>query len=222
LKKHLLSYVVLFAFIFFGITLLGDASADSFRDMIVKNNLAQQLYTPNGDTAIGNTTHPKVIVVDFFDNYCPACREVSGSLEQVARNNPNVEIIFKDLAALGESSELPARAALSAAKQNKYSAMHHGMMKSNTYLDEAKLKELAKKISLDMKQFLGDINSPSIHQQLEKNTKLSDDLQINAVPTLFIANAKILKNPTSVPQYRWEEAFDGKKFHSLLQQVAAQ
>src|ERR1700761_7556134 len=65
---------------------------------------ARASWTDPGAPSIGSTT-PKVTLVEFFDFRCPYCRRMVPVLDRVAKDNPDLRIVFKDMPILGSESK---------------------------------------------------------------------------------------------------------------------
>lgn len=132
---------------------------------------------PNGD----------VNVVDFFDYQCSHCGELSETLNALVKNDSHVRIIYKDLPILSDESEFAAKAALAAAKQNKYLALHNRLMALGSSFNQDQVLNAAKQAGLDMDKLQSDMKSKAIAQEIKNNLTLSRKLGINGTPTLVIA-----------------------------------
>lgn len=92
------------------------------------------LGNPKGDVA----------VAVWFDYQCPFCKKVEPILNEVARKDGKVAILLKDWPIFGDLSTAAARAAWSARRQNRLSALHDRLMAVPKRLDTARLdKEIA-------------------------------------------------------------------------------
>lgn len=162
---------------------------------------------PNGD----------VNIVDFFDYQCGHCGELSQTLRGLIKKDPNVRVIFKDLPILSNESEFAAKAALAAAKQNKYLQLHNRLMSFNTSFNEAQVLEAAKQIGLDMTKFKHDLNSKTIAHEINNDLTLSQKLGIHGTPTLVIAkNTKDLKGEKA---YIIAGALDESEIKDILRKI---
>ena len=162
---------------------------------------------PNGD----------VNIVDFFDYQCRHCGELSQTLRGLVKKDPNVRVIFKDLPILSSESEFAAKAALAAAKQNKYLQLHNRLMAFDTSFDNAQVLEAAQQVGLDMTRFKHDLNSKAIAQQIDNNLTLSQKLGIRGTPALVIA--KNTKNLKGEKAYIIEGALDESEIKDVLRKI---
>lgn len=76
------------------------------------------------DAPVGGDPQGDLTIVDFFDYQCPYCRRAEAALDEFAREDGHVRIIYKDWPILGEASTQAARRALAARDQGKYLEAH--------------------------------------------------------------------------------------------------
>ncbi len=139
------------------------------------------------DPAIGNP-HALVSVVEFSDTRCPYCREMRPELAALARQDPNVRVIFKDIPILGPDSVLEARALLAAQRQGGYAAMQAVVMSDTSPETESDLRATAGRLGLNADRLTHDMNDPAIAARLAANTELAQALGITGTPALVIGN----------------------------------
>ncbi len=140
------------------------------------------------DPVLGN---PKgtVTLVEFYDYQCGHCREMTPTISEAIKNNPQLRVVFKPFPIFGESSELAAKAVLAAAKQDKFAVMHEELMKATDYSQDH-LLQLAKKLGLNLNKFKTDLTSPAVSQEIAATVALAKQLKIYFTPVLIAANAK--------------------------------
>ena len=150
----------------------------------------QALFKNNNSPVIGNK-NAKVQIVEFFDYQCHHCKVASKTMNEILANNKDIRVVFKEFPIFGKPSLLAAKAALAAAKQGKYYAMHNALM-ANTQrpLTETVIERTAKNIGLDSKRLRNDMNSSSIHSQIRDNRALARIMGFSYTPVFIITNAK--------------------------------
>lgn len=159
---------------------------------------ANELFHQTSDPIAGN---PKgaVTVVEFFDYQCPHCIDMTATLDNVLKTNPNVKVVLKEFPIRGPMSEVATKAALAANKQGKYFPFHLALMSSKTEpLTENVIYDIAKSSGLNVDQLKKDMKDPSIDQQIKTNYKLAKDLEIMFTPVFFIAKSDV--STTSKPE----------------------
>jgi protein-disulfide isomerase len=176
---------------------------------------AQQLFHTAQSPIEGNA-NGDVNIVDFFDYQCGHCKTLSQTLYNLSKHDPNIRIIFKELPILGDESEAASKAALAAAKQGKYLALHNQLMASNS-LSKADILAAAKKAGLNMSKFRHDWHSHAIKHEIQKNLTLSQDLNINGTPTLVIA--KNMKTPGEEKVYIFAGALTESELRATVNRI---
>lgn len=156
-------------------------------------NQAQSSILKNTDKLFADSItvagNPKgdVTLVEFFDYQCVHCKRMSPVISGLIKANPNLRVIFKELPIFGKSSEMASKAALAAAAQGKYLAMHEALLKQPQRLTETLIEQAAKTAGLDMTKFKADMKSPKFAEMLEANHKLAEALHVNGTPAFIVA-----------------------------------
>jgi protein-disulfide isomerase len=155
-----------------------------------------QLYA-DADAPVAGNPKGDVTLVEFFDYKCPYCKQVSPALEGLLKDDPNLKIVFKEFPILGDPSVLAARAALAAAKQDKYLPFHLAMMAHRGTLDLNSIASVAASVGLDGKKLVDDMGSEAIEKQLSANHELALALSIRSTPT-FVIGDKVMPGALSI------------------------
>lgn len=152
----------------------------------VKEN-ADGLFSHPGSPKVGSGT---VKIAYFFDFNCGHCARQSETIKAVLEKNKNVEVVYKNLPVLGPSSELAARAAMAAHQQRKFEAFYKETYKLREKTPES-LKEVAKKVGLDVSQWEKDINGEAVSAEIAHVRDLASKMKIGGTPFLAIAPDKV-------------------------------
>ncbi len=130
----------------------------------------------------------KYVIIEFFDYRCGWCKKTNSALlEKIeSKKAPNVRWIPIDAPIFGEGSAIISRYVLAAAKQGKYEAMHHAVVKAEGNLDKATLMDLAKKAGLDADKLAKDAESEEIKAKLDANLKLAQEIGVQGVPFMIV------------------------------------
>ena len=122
--------------------------------LIAKKNLIELkdeiMWNPTDP--VGGNIMGDVTVVEFFDYRCGYCKRFSTALNEVLKEDDNVRVVFKELPVLGANSDLAARAAIAASRQNLYNDFHKRMMELKGSFDESQLFSIAKDVGLDVER----------------------------------------------------------------------
>jgi protein-disulfide isomerase len=151
------------------------------------------LYNTKSDPSIGPANAP-VTVVEFFDYRCGYCKQSTDWVFDLPAEYKNkVRVVFKELPIFGGISETASLAALAAAKQGKYEAMHRGLMgiENNDDLTDANIDAVAKAAGVNVQKMRADMNSAAVQKQLADSQALGASLQVGGTPGFFIGDQHI-------------------------------
>lgn len=143
------------------------------------------------NTKYSGVVNPRgtVTVVEFFDYNCGYCKQVSRSVERLAKENKDVRVIFKELPILGASSKYAAQVgtAIAIKYPGKYMAFHSAMMEGNARTAEG-VKQAVKKAGLNFSSVKQVLNSESakIEKALSSNIKLATEIGVEGTPALIV------------------------------------
>lgn len=163
----------------------------AYKDQIFADAAAPTAGNPVGD----------VTIVEFFDYKCPYCKQVAPALEALLQADKGLKLVFKEFPILGDPSVLAARAALAAAKQDRYLALHQAMMAYRGDLDLTSIATMAAEAGLDAEKLVADMKSEEIAKQLTANHELAVALSIRSTPT-FIIGDKVIPGALSIERLR--------------------
>jgi protein-disulfide isomerase len=147
--------------------------------------LAPEVFKTAADPSVGN---PKgdVTIVEFMDYNCGWCKKSMSEVTSLLESDKNIHIVFKDFPIFGEHSEYAARAALAAAKQNKYWELHQAMFSHEGQVTTDVVNQLAEALGLDMTKLKNDIESKDIATRIAANMQLGKELAINGTPAFIV------------------------------------
>jgi protein-disulfide isomerase len=150
-------------------------------DAIFRSPLAHTAGNPNGD----------VSVVEFFDYNCGFCRRALPDVVKLVDNDDKVRLVLKELPIFGDESEAAAKAALAAAKQNKYFEMHQKLFSEPGKADKDKALKVAQELGLDIPQLEKDMQDPSIQKSLDEAKELAQKLGLQGTPLYLVGDRVI-------------------------------
>ena len=163
---------------------------------------AAQLFSGNM-TSVGNLKG-NVTLVEFFDYQCIHCKKMSPVVSELIKKDANLRVIYKEFPIFGKSSEMASKAALAAAAQGKYQAMHDALLGQDKSLTDEIVNTVAKSIGLNMTKFDADVKSKSVSDQLDANRELAEQLKLMGTPSFIVASTpagqfKSGSQPTFIP-----------------------
>lgn len=138
----------------------------------------------------------KVVIVEFYDYECPACREVRGWLDDILTDHPNDAVLYyKQFPIAGHvHSRAAAQAALAAAAQGKFKQMHEILFARQGQHTHADLWGYARQLGLDMAKFETDYENAASMVQADYDE--GDKADITGTPTIYI-NGRMYDAPLS-------------------------
>lgn len=132
---------------------------------------------PKGDVTIGK----------FFDYKCGHCNHLSGAVEELIGQDPNLKVVFFEFP-IFPGSDVYAKGALAAHKQGKYWAFHRALMEAGNNLQRADMVKIAEKLGLNKAKFEKDIDSPEMEKMLVENRELGAKLSVRGTPMLLVGD----------------------------------
>jgi len=150
----------------------------------------EAIYNDPRDVSFG-PKEAKVTIVEFFDYNCGFCKQSTGWLKGVIDKYPDdVRIVFKELPLLDghtKTSRNAAKAALAAARQDKYLTMHYALMAERS-LTKERILSLSKKADIDIEKLTKDMEDPDLNLQLEDGLLLATRIPYIQGTPFFIIN----------------------------------
>ena len=160
------------------------------------------------DNIKGNT-EAKVVVMEYSDFQCPACRSYYFLTKQLmAEFEDDIVFVYRHfpLISIHTNAEFAARAAEAAGKQGKFWEMHDLLFeKQNEWAKVADLEPIlvnyATLIGLNIEQFKLDWRSKEIKNLVSAQRIHAVKSGLQGTPTFFLAGKKI-NNPVSIDDFR--------------------
>lgn len=147
--------------------------------------LAPQIFKTADDPSVGNP-NGDVTIVEFMDYNCGWCKKSMQEVSTLLKSDAKVRVVFKEFPIFGEHSEYAARAALAAAKQNKYWDLHQAMFTHDGQVTTDVVNQLAEGLGLDLAKLKTDIESKEVGERIAANMQLGKELAINGTPAFII------------------------------------
>jgi protein-disulfide isomerase len=104
------------------------------------------------------------------------------------------KIVFKNFPLpMHKFAREAAAAALAAHSQKKFWEFHIKLFENYQKLNDAKIREIAKELGLDMEKFNKEMNDTAIQNLIARDVKDGRQAGVRGIPAVFI-NGKVLKN----------------------------
>lgn len=142
--------------------------------------------------SLGNLSAP-ITIVEFTDYQCPTCASTQPTLERLVREYGNqVRLVVRDFP-LNQHTEAfkAAEAAEAAREQGKYWEYVGILMRNQSALGVAQLKDYASEIALDRSRFDAALDSGRFEERVQSDLAEGLRLGINGTPTLFINGRRV-------------------------------
>ena len=135
----------------------------------------------------GNPGAP-VLLVEFADFQCPACRAARPLVEEALKKHEGqTRLVFKNFPlSIHQYGEKLARSARAAQQQGKFWEMYGALFDNQERISPAVIDELAKGMGLDMAKFQKDAESEAVADAVSRDRKQGERLDIQSTPTLYI------------------------------------
>ncbi len=146
----------------------------------------------------GQTTGPKdakVVVSEFADFQCPACKQYETAMRQIRQTYPDqVLVVFKHFPLYPQphkNAQIAAIASESAANQGKFWEYHDKLYDTQDDWAElndpkSKFAEYAQGLGLDVERFKKDLDAEYGKDRIESDKNFGKELDIKGTPTIYI------------------------------------
>lgn len=168
-------------------------SAKSNEIQFLSLSYVQQL--PVGNSAVKGDRNAPVTITLFDDFQCPYCAKLVPTMDKVMAAYPKqVKVVFKHFPlSMHKFARAAAIASIAARNQGKFWPMHDKLFANYNKLNDAKIRELAESVGLDMVRFDQDINNPALQQEVAVDTQLGGKAGVRGTPAAYI-NGRQLKD----------------------------
>ena len=128
-------------------------------------------------------------LVEFMDYQCPPCRATQPKVRAALQQNPGLQFMVRNMPLpMHPNAVRAATAAEAARQQNKFEPMHDALISGGS-LDEAEIKQIAKKVGLNAAQFAAD-REKMARQRVDADVKTAGTLHIDATPTFLLCSSR--------------------------------
>lgn len=140
----------------------------------------QVLGNPRGDVAIAM----------WFDYQCPFCKKVEPVMMDVVRKDGRVAVLVKDWPIFGKVSETAARMAWSSRRQDRFGAVHSGLMAIDGRPSDARIESVLKASGIDRARLDADMatDKPSFDALVARNGTQAEGFGFPGTPAFVIGS----------------------------------
>jgi len=141
---------------------------------------------PRGQAPSEGRVDAPITIVDWSDYACGYCNRVQETLDRLSRLYPGQIRWVHRILPLDDDNTIAAEAALAAAAQGQFRAMHARMYGVRGHIDRAGVELIAQELGLDMVRFRGDLDSGVYRKAIAEDVADAAQIGISGTPTFFI------------------------------------
>ncbi|MBI5488490.1 MAG: thioredoxin domain-containing protein, partial [Deltaproteobacteria bacterium] len=164
--------------------------------------LAPELVAKMSATDVGvfGPADAKVVLVEFSDFLCPACRAAAQTIESIRdRYKDTVRFVFRQfpLEMHGDNARLGAQAALAAGAQGKFWEMHDKLFAAQDRVrsdGRPAIDALAQELGLNMADFAAALDGKTFEAALTADLALGDEAKLRGTPSFFLDGKRMNAN----------------------------
>lgn len=177
----------------------------------LQNNQAEKMT--NLSVAVSADDHVlgegSVILVEYSDFQCPACKAYSPLLKQLQEDfQGKLTLVYRHfpLRRLHANADAAAQAAEAAGRQGKFWEMHdlifsgqEDWAKSGNAME--KFEQYAQQLGLDLAKFKEDADSSEIKQKIQQDLNSANAMNLSGTPSFFL-NGQFIQSPGSYEKFK--------------------
>ncbi len=148
---------------------------------------------PVNDSAVRGAKNAPVTITVFDDFQCPYCARLVPTLDQILTAYPTqVQLVFKHFPlSMHKFAQQAAIASLAARNQGKFWPLHDQLFANYNTLNDAKIRELAESVGLDMARFDKDVANPALQQEIVADQQLGAQAGVRGTPAAYINGRQV-------------------------------
>lgn len=173
--------------------------ADPFAE--ARTKLRQAINGPSKGAA-----NPEVLIVEFADLQCPACKQANPVMDRLMTEVPNARLVFQQFP-LVQIHDWAMQAALygqcvADQKNDAFwtflSLVYQNQEQIKAATAAAQLKDYAGQTGVDANQVATCAAAPETQKKINASMQLAKDLEVAATPTVFVGGRRV-GGVTSLP-----------------------
>lgn len=157
---------------------------------------------PEGAHTKGATESAKVVVTEFSDFQCPACRAAESVVDQLMdAHGDDVKFVYRHfpLDQIHPNARMAAQAAEAAAESDKFWEMHSLLFDRQSEWEGIRNKDelfkafsgYAEQLQIDKNIFLERIESDEVKMKVQADSAYASQLGLNSTPTFFVNGQQV-------------------------------
>jgi len=151
--------------------------------------LGRAIETTRDHVRGGKTTGRIIRVVSYSDFLCPFCRRFRKVLLNLRQAfGERIEYVFRHFPneRIHPGATFAARAAEAAGQQGKFWEMHDRLFDEKPPFGEARIREMARELGLDMARFERDLDAQATLARVEDDLDEARRNGVHGTPTIFV------------------------------------
>jgi len=137
----------------------------------------------------GNTTNPKLTIVEFTEFQCPYCSRIAPTMKELMDKYPNdIKFVYKNFPLSFHPNARPAAAAaIAAQKQGKFWEYRYALAPHSRELVDSVFIAVAKEVGLNIEQFNKDrVLDDAMNARIQKDFDLGAKVGVQGTPNFYI------------------------------------
>lgn len=132
-------------------------------------------------------------IVEYFDYQCSSCKQVNPVLQEIAREDGHIRLVFKDWPIFGDTSIFAARLGIAAKFQNKFPEAHRALISAQGSLSKESVLKVLAEAGIDVTRAQRDLeaNRKEIDAILAGNQKQASALGFEGPPAFMVGRVRI-------------------------------
>jgi len=155
--------------------------------------LTEALVLRDPDIPVAGNPKGDISIVEYFDFQCPYCRKIEPELQQLAKEDGQLRLVFKDWPILGSPSVYAARLALAARYQEKYIEAHEALIGMTSRLTEAGARDVLAKAGIDVDRAVRDLDArgKEVDAVLARNDEQAKAFSFRGTPSFIVGKFRV-------------------------------
>jgi len=145
---------------------------------------------PDEDSPVfGNTTNPKLTIVEFTEFQCPYCSRIAPVMQDLNKKYPDkIKFVYKHFPlSFHSNAKAAAAAAIAAHKQGKFWEYRYALAPHSRELGDSIYVAVAKEVGLNIDQFKKDmVLDSAMSARIDKDFQLGVKVGVQGTPNFYI------------------------------------
>jgi protein-disulfide isomerase len=140
----------------------------------------------------GEAGNPKgdLLIVEFFDYNCPACKMMFESLDQLLVSDKKVRVVFVEMPIFGAQSDENAKVSMAvhALAPQKYYRFHEAAMRHKGKISADQLIEIASNLEIDAEALKKEAAKDKYIELIAKDREIAGEIGVTGTPALIVGD----------------------------------